>query len=76
MADVRTLLAVALGALLGVLCLVAPEAIVRAQTAGRRPDGRGGEYGADAVATRWRRLVQVVGVGCLLVAAYVASTAL
>ncbi|WP_435069216.1 hypothetical protein [Haloplanus sp. C73] len=76
MADVRTLLAVVLGALLGLVCILAPGAVVRTQTAGRRPNGSGGEYGSDSVATRWRRLVQALGVACLLVAAYLGSTML
>jgi hypothetical protein len=76
MADLRTLLAAALGLVLGVVCLVAPGAVVRAQTAGRRPTGRDGEYGADAAPARWRRLVQVVGVGCLLAGCYFGYSAL
>jgi len=75
MTEVRTLLAAVLGVFLGVLCLLAPGAVVRAQTVGRRPDGRGGEYGSDAVPTRWRRLVQALGGGCLLLGLYVGYTA-
>jgi len=76
MTDVRTLLAAVLGLLLGLVCLLAPEAVVRTQTAGRRPTGRDGDYGTDAVPDRWRRLVQVIGVGCLLLGAYFGYAAL
>jgi hypothetical protein len=76
MTDARTLLAAALGLLLGFLCLFAPEAVVRTQTVGRRPGGRGGEYGDDAVPARWRRLVQALGGGCLLLGLYFGYTAL
>jgi len=76
MTDVRTLLAAVLGVLLGLLCLLAPGAVVRTQTVGRRPDGRGGEYGSDAVPARWRRLVRALGGGCLLLGLYFGYTAL
>jgi hypothetical protein len=76
MADLRTLLAAALGLLLGAVCLVAPGAVVRVQTAGRRPTGRDGEYGTDAVPDRWRRLVQAVGVGLVAAGAYFGYVAL
>jgi len=71
MVDVRTLLAAVLGVLIGAVCLVAPDAVVRVHTAGRHPtDGRG-EYGVDgAVPTRWRRVVQALGVGCLAAGCY------
>ena len=76
MADLRTLLAAVLGLLVGVVCLVAPGAVVRVQTAGRRPTGRDGEYGTDAVPDRWRRLVQAVGVGLVVAGAYFGYVAL
>ena len=76
MVDARTLLAAALGLLLGAVCLVAPGAVVRIQTAGRRPTGRDGKYGTDAVPNRWRRLVQVVGVGLVVAGAYFGYLAL
>jgi hypothetical protein len=76
MADLRTLLAAGLGLLLGALCLVAPGAVVRVQTAGRRPTGRDGEYGTDAVPNRWRRLVQAIGVGLVVAGAYFGYVAL
>jgi hypothetical protein len=76
MTDARTLLAAVLGLLLGAVCLAAPGAVVRVQTAGRRPTGRGGEYGTDAVPDRWRRLVQALGVGLVAAGGYFGYVAL
>ncbi|MFB6103084.1 MAG: hypothetical protein ABEJ73_11025 [Haloplanus sp.] len=76
MVDARTLLAAVLGLLLGAICLFAPDAVVRSQTAGRRPTGRSGEYGTDATPDRWRRLVQGLGVGLVLAGLYFGYTAL
>jgi hypothetical protein len=77
MADLRTLLAVVLGVGLGAICLLAPDVVVRAHRVGRGPHDRTGEYGADDATTdRLRLLVRLVGVGCILVGAYVATTAL
>jgi hypothetical protein len=71
MADLRTLLAAVLGVLIGVVCLLAPDAVVRVHTAGRRPHDRSGEYGTDATTpVRWRRVVQAVGVGCVAAGCY------
>jgi hypothetical protein len=74
--DLRTLLAAVLGVGLGLFFLASPEAVVRIHTAGRRPPGRGGEYGEDAVAGRWRRLVQAVGVALVGAGLYFGATAL
>jgi len=61
--DLRTLLAAALGLLLGAVMLVFPDAIIRAYLVGRVPTDRYGSYGDDnALPTRWRRLVQAVGI--------------
>jgi len=76
MADVRTLLAAVLGLLLGTVCLVAPDAVVRVQFAGRRPPGRGGEYGTDAVSDRWRHLIRLLGVGFVVAGGYFGYVAL
>ena len=76
MADLRTLLAAGLGLALGAVCLIAPGTVVRAQTAGRRPTGRDGEYGTDAVPDRWRQLVRLLGVAFLLAGLYFGSVAL
>ena len=69
--DVRALLSAVLGVGLGLLLVAYPDAVVRAQTAGRLPDDRSGEYGSESgVPTRWRRLVQVVGVALVLAGLY------
>jgi hypothetical protein len=66
MADFRTLLSAVLGVGLGLLLLVAPETVIRIQTAGRLPTDRRGEYGSDStVPARWRRLTQAVGAALL-----------
>lgn len=77
MIEFRTLLAAILGILIGAVCLVAPDAVVRVHTAGRRPhDGRG-EYGTDGTTpARWRRVVQALGVGCLAAGCYFGYVAL
>ncbi|RLM56521.1 hypothetical protein DVK02_08435 [Halobellus sp. Atlit-31R] len=49
MVDVRTLAAAVLGVALGLVFLLAPEVIVRVQTAGRLPQDRHGRYGEDGV---------------------------
>lgn len=76
MVDTRTLLAAVLGLLLGAVCLVAPGAVVRVQLAGRRPTGRGGEYGTDTVPDRWRQLVRVLGVVLVVAGGYFGYVAL
>ncbi|WP_251341234.1 hypothetical protein [Haloplanus halophilus] len=77
MADLRTLLAAVLGLLLGAVCLLAPGAVVRAHTVGRRPDGGRGEYGADSpLPDRWRHLVRAAGVGLVLAGGYFGYVAL
>jgi hypothetical protein len=69
--DLRTLLAAVLGVGLGLFFVAYPQAVVRMHTAGRRPTGRSGEYGEDsAPEDRWRRLVQVVGVGAIVAGLY------
>jgi len=76
MTEIRTLLAAVLGLLLGVVCLVAPAAVVRVHLAGRRPTGRDGTYGTDDVSDRWRRVVQVVGGGLVAAGCYFGYVAL
>jgi hypothetical protein len=71
MADPRTLLAAALGLLLGGLCLAAPGVVIRAHTVGRDSRDRRGGYGSGGdVPGRWRRVVRVVGVGLTVVGGY------
>ena len=72
--DFRTLLAAVLGVGLGVFFVAYPEAVVRAHTAGRRPTGRGGEYGEESSPDRWRRLVQLVGVAAIALGLYFGAT--
>jgi hypothetical protein len=73
--DLRTLLAALLGVGLGLFFLAAPEAVVQVHAAGRRPPGRGGEYGEESVAGRWRRLVQVVGIALVVLGLYFGTSA-
>ena len=69
--DVRTLAAGGLGVALGLLLIAAPELVLRAQTAGRLPPERRGHYGEDGQAPdRWRRLLQLVGVGLVVAGAW------
>ena len=75
MTGVRELLAIALGALLGVLCLAAPGAVFQLSVLGGGSPTRnpGGEYGSDPEPSeRALLLVRALGVACLAVAAYVA----
>ncbi|WP_227376344.1 hypothetical protein [Haladaptatus halobius] len=77
MAGVRETLAAVLGIGIGILLVAYPEVFIRIQTVGRLPYDRGGEYGTTAsLPTRWRRLVQLVGIGCLLFGVYLAVTAI
>jgi hypothetical protein len=76
MTDLRAVLAAVLGVGIGLLCLLYPEAVVRAHTVGRTPHDRRGEYGADGGPPgRWRRAVRLLGAGALLVGIYVGATA-
>lgn len=75
--DLRTALAAVLGVGLGVVLLAYPEAVIRAQTAGRLPHDRGGEYGRDAeMPRRFRLLVRALGVGSILVGLYLGASGL
>lgn len=72
MAGVRELLAVGLGALLGIVALVYPEALLRIQTAGTRPDRRD-EYGQGGhTSTRAVLLVRLLGAASIAIAVVVA----
>lgn len=72
--DLRTLAAAVLGIGVGVLFVAAPDTVVQVQTAGRVPSERHGEYGTDATAGRWRRLVQTIGAVFVLGGLYFAWT--
>lgn len=74
--DARTLLAAVLGVLLGLLCLLAPEVIVRVHLAGRTRPDRHGEYGDDSVgADQLLLLVRGVGVVLLVGGGYFGAVA-
>lgn len=71
MGGIRELLAVALGALLGIVLVAAPRTALRLSVVGG-PQRRRGDYGTDGeVADTWAWLVRALGVGCLLVAAVI-----
>lgn len=76
MPGIRELLAIALGAILGLAAIAYPDAILRLQTAGTRPDRRN-EYGQESgtATNRARRLVQLLGVIALIIAAVIALQA-
>jgi len=80
MAGVRELLAVGLGALLGIALLVKPrEMLLLSVFVGpNQRRRRGGEYGSDddpfGAWAAW--FVRAVGLACLLVAGYIAYTEL
>ena len=72
----RDLLAATLGVGLGLVLLAAPEAVIRAQTAGRLPSDRGGEYGTDAeVPARWLWVARVAGVALVAFGLYLGVNA-
>jgi hypothetical protein len=75
MVDYRTLLAAVLGVGLGLVMVGAPGIVVRAHTVGRYPTDQHGGYGDGAAAPeRWRRIVQLVGVGLVVAGAYFSYT--
>lgn len=72
MADVRDLLAIGLGALLGLVLLAAPRAALRLSVAGG-PQNRRGEYGTDGdVPGHYVWLIRALGLACLAIAGYIA----
>jgi hypothetical protein len=74
--DLRAVLAAVLGVGLGLLLVAYPDAVVRAQTAGRLPEDRRGEYGAESGASdRVRTFVRAVGVVLVLLGVYFAVSA-
>lgn len=76
MVDLRAAAASFLGVAIGIFLVAYPEVVVRAHTAGRLPNDRGGEYGTDGtVPARWRRLVRLAGVGSILVGFVIARSA-
>lgn len=74
--DARSLLAAAIGVLLGAALVAFPDAVVRAKTAGRLPRDRGGAYGTDGdLPGRWRLVVRAVGVLLVVAGLYFGVTA-
>jgi hypothetical protein len=74
MTGVRELLAVVLGAALGVAALAAPRTALRLSVFGGPSRRRRGDYGADAaVSDRSVWVVRALGLVCLLVSATIAA---
>lgn len=72
MPGTRELLAIVLGVILGLVAIAYPGALLSIQTAGTRPDRRN-EYGqGNATSDRAKRVVQLLGLVALVVAAVVA----
>ncbi|WP_049979831.1 hypothetical protein [Halolamina rubra] len=68
---IRELLAVALGAVLGLVLVVAPGPAIRLSVVGG-PTQRRGDYGTDKpVPERWRWIARALGVACLAIAAWI-----
>jgi hypothetical protein len=76
MAGVRELLAISLGVLLGLACVVRPTAIARLSVVGRTggpTQNPRNEYGSDGDLSGWRRrIVQGLGVVSIAIAAAIA----
>lgn len=72
MADVRTLLAIALGVILGTVALAFPRTLIRIQTAGTRPDRQGGYGQGGTVSDLAVLVVRVLGGIALVVVAVLA----
>ena len=73
---VRDLLAVGLGAVLGLVMLVYPQLLIRLHTLGRQPRTPGPAGPADGAAetdAKWLWLVRLLGVACLGVAAVIGA---
>jgi len=72
MADVRDFLAIVLGALIGLVLLVAPRVAFQLSVAGGTQN-RHGEYGTDSdVPGQYVLLICALGVVCLGIAGYIA----
>ncbi|MFC6989224.1 hypothetical protein ACFQJD_11835 [Haloplanus sp. GCM10025708] len=73
MAGVRELLAIVLGAALGVALLVAPRTMLRLSVFVGPNRRRRGEYGIDkAIPARWTWIARGLGVVCVAIAAFIA----
>jgi hypothetical protein len=74
MTGVRELLAVVLGAALGVAALAAPRTALKLSVFGGPNRRRRGDYGADgAVSERSVWVVRALGIVCLLISASIAA---
>lgn len=71
MAGLREILAIVLGIALGAFLIAYPGVFIRIQTLGRFPHDRRGRYGETDTNNGWIRIVQGLGVLCLLAAGYV-----
>jgi hypothetical protein len=68
----RELLAVVLGALLGLGLLVAPRAAIKLSVIGGGNRRRRGEYGSDEpVPDRWLWIARALGAACLAIAVWI-----
>ena len=70
---VRELLAVVLGALLGLVMIAYPQLIVQVHTVGRRPRTPGPAGPEGETDAKWLWLVRLLGVACLGVAAVIGA---
>jgi hypothetical protein len=70
---VRDLLAVGLGAVLGLVMIAFPQVVVRMHLLGRQPRTPGPAGGDADVDTKWLWLVRGLGVACLGVAGIVGA---
>ncbi|NHX35194.1 MULTISPECIES: hypothetical protein [Halolamina] len=69
---IRELLAVGLGAVLGIVLLVAPGTAIRLSVFGGPTRRRRGDYGTDEpVPDQWRWLARALGLACLAIAAWI-----
>lgn len=76
MPGIRELLAVVLGALLGVVLVAAPRAALRLSVFLGPQRRRRGDYGTDDdIPDTWAWVVRVLGLACIAVAAFIAYQA-
>ncbi|MFQ3295517.1 MAG: hypothetical protein ACI9PP_000284 [Halobacteriales archaeon] len=73
MTGIRELLAIVLGATLGVVLLAAPRAALKLSVFVGPNRRHRGDYGTDAtVSDQWVWIVRGLGVACLTISAYIA----
>jgi hypothetical protein len=70
---VRDLLAVGLGAALGLVMIAFPQLVVQMHTLGRQPRTPGPAGGDSDVDGKWLWVVRALGVGCLGIAAVIGA---